>query len=146
MSLPELLVVISILGLGVMVSIPLIADRVQNAKIRAAASQLAVSLRAARMVAVSRQIPVVVTLAAAPDNTYQFADADGQLRVTRLPDGAWIDGALSSPSIAFAPDGSLSVPATAVIKSTLSSGGVETWTIEVPVTGIPVMSRESDGD
>jgi len=141
-SFPELLVVISILALGAMVTIPLIADRIHQAKLDAAAGQYAVTLRAARMIAVSKQRSVTVTVRAAPDNVYEYVDASGRLRSTRLPDGAWFDPDESDATVVFAPDGSLDDATSTVIKARMSGGVVEVWTIDVPLAGIPRVSHE----
>jgi prepilin-type N-terminal cleavage/methylation domain-containing protein len=141
-SFPELLVVISILALGAMVTIPLIADRIHQAKLDAAAGQYAVTLRAARMIAVSKQRSVAVTTRVAPDNVYEYVDASGRLRPTRLPDGAWFDPDESSAEVVFGPDGSLDDAARTVIKATMSGGVVEVWTIDVPLAGIPRVSHD----
>lgn len=147
-SFPELLVVISILALAMMVSIPLVSERVQAAKLRAAASQYATTLRAARMVAVTRQMPVEVTILFDPypvppsgdgpdgEYSYQYFDSAGREHTTKLPPGAWVDQALSDLTVRFAPDGSLAAPAKLLIK-TVSPSGTDTWTVETPVTGVP---------
>ena len=86
-SLPELIVVIAILALAVIVTVPMIADRVHQAKLRSAASQYAVSLRAARMIAVSKQTTVTVTVHRNPDNRYEYVDATGELHfMATVPD------------------------------------------------------------
>ncbi len=140
-SLPELLVVIAVLALAMMISIPLIADRVHHAKLGAAASQYAVSLRAARMIAVSKQTPVTVSVLAV-DQAYEYLDAMGRLRRTKLPEGVQIDDAESDDAIVFNPNGSLGAPARTVMKSTVSGGVDASWTIDVPVSGIPEVRRD----
>lgn len=136
-----MLVVIAVLALGMMISIPMIADRVHHAKLGAAASQYAVSLRAARMIAVSKQVPVTVSVFAA-DNAYEYLDSMGRLRRTKLPEGVRIDDAESNDAIVFSPDGSLVAPAKTVMKSTVSGGVDASWTIDVPVSGIPEAHRD----
>jgi Tfp pilus assembly protein FimT len=141
-SFPELLVMIAILALAAMVTIPLIADRIHQAKLDAAAGQYAVTLRAARMIAVSKQRSVAVTVRAAPDNVYEYVDAAGRLRSTHLPDGAWFDPDESDATVVFAPDGSLDDATSTVIKARMSGGVVESWKIDVPLAGIPRVSHE----
>jgi len=134
--------VISILALGVMVSIPLIADRVQRTKVRSAASQYAMVLRAARMIAVASQRPVSVNVESHPANAYSYTDRTGKVRATELPDGVWIDPVESSTEVVFGRDGSLASAARTVIASKLSGGRTEVWTVDVPVTGIPQVRHE----
>jgi type II secretory pathway pseudopilin PulG len=138
-SLPELLVVIAILALGVMVSIPMIADRVHLAKAQSAVGQYAVTLRAARMIAVSKQTPVTVTVRVHPDNFYEYNDAMGRLRTTRLPAGVWFDDTESTGDLVFSPDGSLAAVSKTVIQSTMFDGAVREWVVDVPFSGIPVI-------
>jgi len=140
-SLPELLVVIAILALGVMVSVPLIADRMHDIKLSSAVSQYTVSLRAARMVAVATRAPVTVSVDVDPQNTYRYVDSKGRLHTFELPDGAWFD-TTSTAAISFGVNGSLDLPATTILRTRLSGGRVATWTVELPLSGIPSVTHE----
>lgn len=153
-SLPELLIVIALLGLAAMIAIPLTARRVHELRVRSAAQQFVTSLRAARMAAVATGRSFTVTLSphglpqgVIPEDSYTY---DGlRPRYVALPPGVRIDPS-STTSIVFRPNGSLEAPtaATAIFKAKLWDG-VERWTVEVPLIGIPRMTHETvenDGD
>jgi prepilin-type N-terminal cleavage/methylation domain-containing protein len=139
-SLSELLTVVAIAGLVVAVSVPLVAQNVRQAKIRGAADQFTMSLRAARMIAVSKRATVGVTVADDPVNSYSFPDTRGTTRTVAMPDGVRI---VSSDSpIAFTPNGSLSASTTTVLEADLTDGAMERWTVTTSVLGTPSVSRE----
>jgi hypothetical protein len=140
-SLPELVVVIALLALGVIVTVPLIADRVHDVKLRSAVSQFTVSLRAARMTAVARGTPVTVDVSATA-GTYGYVDASGTARTFALPPGARFDPA-STPAITFQPAGSLDATATAILEALFSNGTVRRWTVDVPLSGFPTVTQEA---
>lgn len=133
-SLPELLVVLAILGLAVVVAVPLVGKQVRLVQIHSAAEQFASNLRAARMVAVSTRDEVIVQVDADPTNAYSFPDARGRTRLVRLPEGIRI---VSSPSpIRFRSDGSIADRAITILESVASDGTVERWTVTTGILGI----------
>jgi Tfp pilus assembly protein FimT len=139
-SLPELMVVIALLALGVIVTVPLIADRVHDIKMQSAVSEFTVALRAARMAAVARGATVTVTVSAS-DGSYGFADAAGTARTYLLPAGARFDPS-STAAIPFRPDGSLDAAATAILEARFSDGTVRSWTVHVPLSGFPAVTHD----
>ena len=54
-SVGELLVVVAVLGLIVAIGIPLVSEQIRTAKIRGAADQFSMALKAVRMIAVSKR-------------------------------------------------------------------------------------------
>lgn len=149
-SLPELLVVVALLALAALVTIPLTARRVHELRLRSAADQFLVTVRAARMVAATTGRQTVLTVSPHPEDRYEYTDAGGRLRTVELPQGVRIDEA-SSLALAFRANGSLQppIPATVVFKARLPKGIVERWTVTTPMSGIPSMTRERievDGD
>jgi len=108
-TLIELLVVLAVIGL-LITAVPLIITKARpGAELRAAASDIAHALRAARLHAMSTQQEVLVQFDAETDS-YQLSQAD---EVHKLPDGIGIDvsdaGRISSQDqsvIHFYPDGS----------------------------------------
>ncbi len=136
-SLPELLVVVAILGLGLIVSIPIISQRVFAAELQATAGEFAVSLRAARMVAVTKLIPVTVTID--PDGSYSYVDAGGVPRRFAPPSGIAIT---STPAtIVFMPNGSVQVAAQTIITPLATDAGLGRWRIDTPLSGIPRLEK-----
>ncbi len=136
-SLPELLVVVAILGLGLIVSIPIISHRVFAAELQATAGEFAVSLRAARMVAVTKLITVTVTIE--PDGTYSYVDAGGVPRRFPPPPGIVIT---STPAtIVFMPNGSVQAAALTVFTPMATDAGLGQWQVDTPLSGIPRLER-----
>ncbi len=138
-SLPELLVALAIAGLLIAVAVPLVADTMRSAKVRSAADQMAMDLRAARMIAVSKRISVPFTINPDPTNTYSYTDAHGVLRTVIMPTGVRI--ASASPStVTFQTNGALSSAATAVVQLPLGSGVTERWTVRTNTLGVSTLS------
>lgn len=138
-SLPELLVVVSIIGLAVAVAVPAITAAVRSARLRSAVSQFSVSLKAARMIAVTQQSPVEVTVKVAPDNYYEYVDAAGRLRRFDMPAGVRI--LASASPITFNPNGSLSAVTTTTFEARLRDHDVEVWECRTNVLGISKVNR-----
>jgi type IV fimbrial biogenesis protein FimT len=138
-SLSEMLVVVAIVGLGVAIAVPLVAEQVRQAKVRGAADTLAVDLKAARMIAVSKRTTINVTFATDPVNSYQLPRTDGTLRTMPMPSGVRIVS--STSPIAFLPNGSLATPATTVLEASLSGGVTERWAIDTSVLGVSRTTR-----
>lgn len=134
-SLAELLIVLAIIGVTVAVAVPLVADSMRSAKVRGAADQLAMDMRAARMIAVSKRMTVPLTINADPANTYSYTDARGVARHVTLPTGVRITSA-SPSSVSFLPNGSLSSAATATLEVSLGSSSVERWTVTTNTMGV----------
>jgi type IV fimbrial biogenesis protein FimT len=122
-TLPELLVVVTIISLAVTVSVPLVSGAIRSAELRGAASSFRVSLQAARMIAVTRQAPIDVRVNAHPANRYDYEDSQGRTRQVDLPSSVCIVSA-TSPTITFGADGSLNVAAVTVFGSIGRQGGV----------------------
>jgi len=144
-SLPELLVVISIIGLGVAASVPLISGAVRSAKIQGAANQLTISLRAARMIAVSKRQPVnvhVVGRESDPGNFYEYTDHRGRITRITMPEGAWIT---DSADIEFQPNGSISGDQiqTVVLEAGSDDNVEQRWSIETNLIGATTVTHES---
>jgi Tfp pilus assembly protein FimT len=105
-TLPELLVVVTIISLAVTVSVPLVSSAIRSAELRTAAEHYRVSLQAARMIAVSSQGPVDVRVEAHPVNRYDYRDMQGRARSSRIPSSVCIPSA-TSPTITFEANGSV---------------------------------------
>ena len=89
-TLPELLVVLAIVALAVTVAVPFISGAIHSARVRTSVDQLAVSLMAARMLAVTRQAPVSVTVATDPHNYYEVPDRNGLPQRFDMPENVRI--------------------------------------------------------
>ncbi len=145
-SLPELLVVLAIVGLSVAVAVPLVSHELHMVRMRTAADQFASDLRAARMIAVStrgrvgdRGEPVSVQVFVEPENFYTYPDARGQPRRVEMPQGVHI---VSSPSsIVFGMNGSIAAEAVTIFEAG-TSDGTDRWTVTTSRLGIPRTTRE----
>jgi prepilin-type N-terminal cleavage/methylation domain-containing protein len=145
-TLPELLVVVAIISMAVTVSIPLITGAVQSANGRAAANGFAVNLKAARMLAVSANAPLQVTVVGEPHpdcyctaTYYEYPDRGGVPRRFYMPKRVTI--ASSTTPIVFRPNGSVPGGATTVIKTRVSTDTFEVWRIETGPTGVSMVQR-----
>ena len=137
-SLPELLLVVAIIGLGVAASIPLIAEQVRSARVRAVSDEFNMSLRAVRMIAVSTRVNASMEIL---DNGYRYDDIYGRARSFSLPVGVRIASS-TSPSIIFRPNGSvLGGGETIVFESLRGDEVLETWTFAVNMIGVTAVTH-----
>jgi Tfp pilus assembly protein FimT len=138
-TLAELLVVVAIIALAVMVAVPAITQAVRSARVRAAVDQFSVTMRAARMVAVTNQSPCDVQVAVDPANRYTYVDARGKTRSVHMPTGVRIVS--STSPITFRPNGSVPGGATTRIETSTGAGAAEVWRIETNELGTTVVTR-----
>jgi len=134
----EMLVVLAIAGLVIVVGIPLVSEQVRLAKIRGAADQFAIDLKAARMIAVSKRVTPHLAFVVRPNptNQYEYPGTNGAPRSIQLPSGVRIVSPTSETQIQFLSNGSLNTAATVVIEADVSGGVKEQWTITTSVLGI----------
>jgi len=141
-TLPELLVVMSIIGLAVAVAVPVISEAVRSARVHTAANQLNVSLMAARMLAVTRQAPVDFRVAIDPANYFEYPDRSGRLRRYEMPEGVVIT--VSTDPITFRADGSVEGGASTTIEAAFGRGASERWEIDVNILGITTVTHRRE--
>ncbi len=138
-SLPELLVVLAIIGAIVAISIPLVNEQLRIAELRAVSDELAVHLRTARMIAVSHHKDIVVTVNADPTNTLSYADTNNQTRTVTMPGRVKIKTG-STASITFHSDGSSGASSTVTTESAVSTA-TERWILTVNTVGMVSVSH-----
>ncbi len=138
-TLPELLVVVSIIALAVTIAIPVISEAVRSARVQTATDQFAVSLMAARMLAVTRQTPVDVTVAVHPANYYEYPDRSGRLKRFEMPKGVRISA--SSNPITFRADGSVEGGASTTFEAAVGAGGSKRYEVDVSILGISTVTK-----
>jgi prepilin-type N-terminal cleavage/methylation domain-containing protein len=141
-TLPELLVVVSIIGLAVSIAIPVITDAIRSARVQSATDQFNVSLMAARMLAVTRQAPVELRVAVDPDNYFEYSDRNGRMRRYDMPSGVRISS--STNPITFRADGSVDGGASTTIEAALGRGAGKIWQIEVNILGITTVTSRRE--
>src|SRR5262249_11787303 len=116
------------------IAIPLVNEQVRISEIRAAADELAVHLRAARMIAVSHHKDITVTVSVDPSNTISYEGTNGIARVMAMPGRVKIMSG-SATSIVFHSDGSTGSASTVTTESIVSNK-TERWTLDVNVQGM----------
>ena len=135
-SVAELLVVLAVIGLLVAITVPLVSEQVKRATIRGAVGQLNTDLRAARMIAVTRQQAVPFTFVLTPQNRYSYTRNDGITRTIQLPPEVKIVSATPSTTITFQPNGGVNAAATVVVEVAFGTEK-EVWTITTSTVGVP---------
>jgi len=149
-SLAELLAVLALVGIVVAIGIPIVNEQIRIADIRSAADQMAVHLRAARMLAVSQhRNNVAVNVSVDPTNTYAYCAVDpaltgnvcpsSQQRVIRMPGTAKLISG-SASTITFKSDGSAVAASTVTIQSQVSAK-TEQWTLTVNTLGMVAVAH-----
>ena len=143
-SLTEILVVVAIVGLAVAITVPLVAENVYQTRIRTAADQLSVDLRAARMIAVSKRAMPYLDVSVQPDpvNSYTYVNGRGETRTIQLPKGIRIITPSSAYTIRYLRDGSVSGGGnTTVMRVFLSAGDEEEWRVITNAMGVTKTTR-----
>mgnify|MGYP001765424188 CR=1 FL=1 len=144
-SLSEMLVVVAIVGLAVAIAIPVTSEQVRLAKVRAAADEFAIHLKAARMIAVTTRAtaddPLEFVVVPDPTNTYRYPAVNGQDRTYRLPSGVRIVSPTAETTIAFRGDGSLAAANTTVLEAMISGDERERFTVTTSILGVSTVSR-----
>jgi len=133
-SLPELLVVLAIIGAVIAMGIPLVNEQLRIAEVRAVADEMAVHLRAARMIAVSHHKDIVVTVSADPGNSLSYEGTNGETRTITMPGRVKIKSG-SAVSITFHSDGSSGASSIVTAESAVSNA-TERWTLTVNTVGM----------
>jgi prepilin-type N-terminal cleavage/methylation domain-containing protein len=143
-SLPEVLIVLAIIGLAVAISVPLVSEMVNQARIRTAADQFSVDLRAARMIAVSKRATPYLDVSVQPDpvNRYTFANGRGETRVVQFPKGVRVITPSTDYTVRYLRDGSVSGGGnTTVLRVQLSGGHEEEWRVITNAMGVTRTTR-----
>jgi len=138
-TLPEILVVLSIVALAVAIAVPVVGDAIRSARIRVAADHLVVTFKAARMIAVSGQAPLDLVIYSDTENAYEYTDATGRLRRYEFPPGVRI--VTPTTTVTFRANGSVGSNLTTRLEVDMDRGGKEVWTIETNLLGIARVTR-----
>lgn len=141
-TLPELLVVVTIIALAVMVAVPTITDTIRAARLRTATRSLEATFRAARIVAVTQRRDVSVEVRPGPtppmppgptENQYTFTDLRGLPRTQTMPPGIRIVS--STSPIVFRPNGTIDAEAITVLE-VQTRQGLKTWEVRTSRMGV----------
>ena len=142
-TLIETLVAVAVLAIATTLGLALVRERLDTARVRIAAQQFVVHLRAARFAAVSTRNPVEVVVSTDPANSYAYTDVRGATKTIDLPSNVRITS--SSTPITFQANGSVPGGASTVIEVDLSGERIERWTITTEPLGVPRLTTERIG-
>jgi type IV fimbrial biogenesis protein FimU len=133
-SVVEMLVVIAIMGIFITFAGPAFTQSYRAYKVRSAAQELTLAMRAVRQVAVTTRAAssLVVDTAA---RSYSWIDVKGRTRVWQLP--ANVDFISATPStITFATNGTVtSGSASVVLQTTVTGSRADRWTVNLNTAG-----------
>ena len=133
-SLTELLVVIAIMGIFITFAGPAFTQSYRAYKVRSAAQELTLALRAARQVAVSTRAASSLVVNTSSRN-YSWTDVKGRTRVWDLPVGVNFISA-SPATITFATNGTVTTGAASVVLQTTVTGSrADRWTVDLNTVG-----------
>jgi prepilin-type N-terminal cleavage/methylation domain-containing protein len=138
-SLPELIVVLALIGIFVVFGGPAMNEAYRSYKIRSTANGLVNDIRAQRYLAVANRAPRTLTINrqdhVSDPNQYSFVNPQGRSVTIRL-DGVNLENT-SATSIPFTINGSTGTSGnlTVVVSSWVSSSRSERYTITVTPTG-----------
>ena len=141
-TLPELLVVVAVIGMAVLVAVPTISDTIRSARLRSATRSLEATFRAARIVAVTRRTDVSIDVRSGPapptppgptENQYSYTDLRGLSRTQGMPPGIRIVS--STTPIVFRPNGTLDGEAITVLE-VQTREGLKTWEVRTSRMGV----------
>jgi len=132
-SLPELLAVVALIAIAIAIGIPLVNEQVRIAEVRAAADDLVLHLRAARMISVAQHRTVVFKVNVDPTNNFSYEVTKDRWRTFRTPERVRI-ASPSDSSIQFRENGSVDIASSIILESDVS-GARERWTAVVNTMG-----------
>ena len=126
-------------AIAIGVGIPIVNEQVRIAEVRAAADDLALHLRAARMISVTKHKTITITVYVDPTSTFEYEGLNGKLKTIAMPGRVRI-AAASDRSFNFKENGSVDVASTIILESDVS-GARERWTATVSTVGLTTLSH-----
>ncbi|MEW5806005.1 MAG: prepilin-type N-terminal cleavage/methylation domain-containing protein [Acidobacteriota bacterium] len=134
-TLTEMLAVLAILGIIVLVGFPAMGEWIKRARIRSAADQLTVDLRAARYIAVTNRTTRDFNIQIDPLNYYTYDDANGTQVKIEMPVGVRLVSTTSNP-IVFTSNGGVSGgEKTVVLENRIAGDLINRYTVTVNAIG-----------
>lgn len=130
----------ALVAIAIAVGIPLVNEQVRIAEARSAADNLAVHLRAARMISVTKHKTITFSVKPDPDNYFEYEGTDGRRRRIEMPERVRIAPS-SDRSLSFKQNGSAELACSIVLESRVS-GATERWTANVSTMGIASLVHE----
>ena len=139
-SLPELLAVLAMLAIAIAVGVPIVNEQVRIAEIRGVADELALHLRAARVIAVTNHTEIKFKVFVDPTNRFEYPGLNGAKKEIWMPKRVRIADA-SDPFITFKANGAVEVASTIILEADVS-GAKERWTASVNTVGLTTLEHE----
>ena len=127
------------IAIAIAVGIPIVNEQVRIAEVRAAADDLALHLRAARMISVTKHTTIRFTVYVAPTSTFEYGELNKKQRQVAMPARVRIAPA-SDHLINFKKNGSVDVASSIILESDVS-GARERWTASVNSVGLTTLSH-----
>ena len=124
-------------AIAIAVGIPIVNEQVRIAEVRAAADDLALHLRAARMISVTKHKTITFTVSVDPTSTFEYEGLNGKPKLVAMPARVRIAPA-SDRVINFKGNGSVDVASTIFLESDVS-GARERWTASVNSVGLTTL-------
>jgi prepilin-type N-terminal cleavage/methylation domain-containing protein len=135
-TIPELLVVVSIIGLAVAVSYSMVLQTIGTTRVRAAAGQFAMTVKAVRMVAVTQQGNVDLVIEPDPLNRYRYVDVQGRERSVRVPSGVKMTMVAGPSTLTFRPNGSVASEVETRFEFAMPDGSTRGWFVTTNLLGV----------
>lgn len=133
-TLPEILIVLAIIGLFLVIGLPNVNNYIRAARVRAGNDGIVSDLRLARYIAISNRTTATVTFDASA-RTWSYTDIHGATVVRTLEMGITFPTLTNTP-VTFRSDGSLGTTApTVVVQGTVTSTLTHQYTITVSSIG-----------
>lgn len=135
-TIPELLVVVSIIGLAIAVSYSMVLQTIGATRVRAAAGQFAMTVKAVRMVAVTRQGNVDLVIEPDPVNRYRYEDVNGREQSVRAPAGVKLTVVSGPTTVTFRPNGSIATDMETRFEFPMPDGSIRGWIVSTNRLGV----------
>jgi type IV fimbrial biogenesis protein FimU len=133
-SIVEMLLVLAIMGIFITFAGPAFTESYRAYKVRSAAQELSVAIRAVRQVAVSTRAASNLLVDTA-GGSYSWTDAKGKTRSWALPTGVSFISATPS-TITFVTNGTVSTgSASIVLQGTVNGSRADRWTLSLNTVG-----------
>jgi prepilin-type N-terminal cleavage/methylation domain-containing protein len=139
-SLPELLAVLALLAIAMAIGIPIVNEQLRIAEIRAAADDLVLHLRAARMISVTKHKSIEFKVNVDPTSTFEYEGLNVPRKFVAMPGRVRIAPA-SDRTIIFKKNGSVEVASSIILEADVS-GARERWTATVNSVGLTTLAHE----
>lgn len=133
-TLPEILIVLAIIGLFLLVGIPAINNYIKASKVRASNDALTGDLRTVRYIAITNRTTSTLTINQSA-KTWTYTDIHGRTVTRTLEQGVSFSSVSGTP-VTFQSDGSATTgAATIVLQGTVTPTVTHTFTISISTVG-----------